>query len=346
VFSRPAAALVPSSQAALARDVQAFLHREGVINFGLAVALKKPSNAPQPQRAPEPATVQLAPAPLAPPASAVTGGASAAAPDGAAPGAASAAGGTADGAPSANPDGEGSAPPAAPAVPDDVLTAALGALLSRVDLTTTTERQIRRTLEAQLGCDLADRKALIRDQVTAFLASADAVAAVAAAPTQLGGAPFSCEPRVVVVIGAGPAGLAAARHLAANGMAPLLLEARGRVGGRVWTDAASLSVPIDVGASIITGVSTDDAKPTRLGRGVRADPTALVVEQLQLKMHMLRDRLPLHDTATGQRVPAALDAAVEELRDALMDAARERVDREVRPSFLFLAQPLHYACAC
>jgi hypothetical protein len=76
---------------------------------------------------------------------------------------------------------------------------------------------------------------------------------------------------------------------------------------------------------------------------VRADPTALVVEQLQLKMHMLRDRLPLHDTATGQRVPAALDAAVEELRDALMDAARERVDREVRPSFSFLAQPLRYA---
>jgi hypothetical protein len=218
-------------------------------------------------------------------------------------------------------------------VPDDVVVAAVAALLLQVDLTTTTERQIRRTLEAQLGCDLADRKALIREQVTSFLASAEARETVAAAPTQLAGAPFACDPRCVVVVGAGPAGLAAARHLAANGMAPLLLEARGRVGGRVWTDAASLSVPIDVGASIITGIATDDAKPTRLGRGVRADPTALVVAQLQLKMHMLRDRLPLHDTATGERVPAVLDAAVEELRDALMDAARERVDKEVSPCF-------------
>ena len=56
----------------------------------------------------------------------------------------------------------------------------------------------------------------------------------------------------VVVIGAGMAGLAAARQLADAGMDVTVLEARERIGGRMWTDT-SLGMPIDLGAAWIDG---------------------------------------------------------------------------------------------
>ncbi|MGL4423897.1 MAG: flavin monoamine oxidase family protein [Gemmataceae bacterium] len=56
----------------------------------------------------------------------------------------------------------------------------------------------------------------------------------------------------VLVIGAGVSGLACAAQLAAAGVAVTVLEARDRIGGRVWTDR-SLGMPIDLGASWIHG---------------------------------------------------------------------------------------------
>jgi monoamine oxidase len=56
----------------------------------------------------------------------------------------------------------------------------------------------------------------------------------------------------VVVIGAGFAGLAAARRLSDAGVRVTVLEARDRIGGRTRTDT-SLGVPIDLGASWIHG---------------------------------------------------------------------------------------------
>lgn len=58
----------------------------------------------------------------------------------------------------------------------------------------------------------------------------------------------------VLVIGAGAAGLAAARTLHDNGINVAVLEARDRIGGRVWTvhDPAAL-VPIELGAEFIHG---------------------------------------------------------------------------------------------
>jgi len=65
---------------------------------------------------------------------------------------------------------------------------------------------------------------------------------------------MSEAPWDVVIIGAGVAGLTAARALAEAGRSVLLLEARDRVGGRVWTrHECEASVPIELGAEFIHG---------------------------------------------------------------------------------------------
>jgi monoamine oxidase len=58
----------------------------------------------------------------------------------------------------------------------------------------------------------------------------------------------------VVIIGAGAAGLAAARTLAEAGRSVLLLDARDRIGGRIWTRReADTGAPIELGAEFIHG---------------------------------------------------------------------------------------------
>jgi len=54
----------------------------------------------------------------------------------------------------------------------------------------------------------------------------------------------------VAIVGAGAAGLAAAKRVAAAGRSFVVLEARSRIGGRVFTDT-SLGVPFDAGAEFI-----------------------------------------------------------------------------------------------
>jgi monoamine oxidase len=58
----------------------------------------------------------------------------------------------------------------------------------------------------------------------------------------------------VIVIGAGMAGLAAARDLAARGFSVHVLEARDRIGGRVFTNRDVPGWPVDMGASWIHGI--------------------------------------------------------------------------------------------
>lgn len=63
----------------------------------------------------------------------------------------------------------------------------------------------------------------------------------------------SADAEPIVVIGAGMAGLAAARRLALAGHTVIVLEARDRIGGRVWTSAQWEDAPVDLGASWIHG---------------------------------------------------------------------------------------------
>jgi monoamine oxidase len=57
----------------------------------------------------------------------------------------------------------------------------------------------------------------------------------------------------VLVIGAGIAGLAAARVVTASGRSCAVLEARDRIGGRIWTSTSWPDLPVDLGASWIHG---------------------------------------------------------------------------------------------
>ncbi|MGL4650735.1 MAG: FAD-dependent oxidoreductase, partial [Caldilineaceae bacterium] len=62
--------------------------------------------------------------------------------------------------------------------------------------------------------------------------------------------------RSVIVVGAGIAGLVTARILRDSGFKVTLLEARERIGGRLWTNT-DLGVPIDLGASWVHGADSN-----------------------------------------------------------------------------------------
>ena len=79
-----------------------------------------------------------------------------------------------------------------------------------------------------------------------FLAGA---AAVAARPAfGQGAVPAGSADVDVIIVGAGAAGIAAARRLSAAGRSFTLVEATSRIGGRCFTDMRSFSVPFDRGA--------------------------------------------------------------------------------------------------
>src|SRR2546426_12265464 len=78
--------------------------------------------------------------------------------------------------------------------------------------------------------------------------------------------------RDVVVIGAGMAGLTAARELTRAGFDILVLEARDRVGGRIHTLHGPAPHGLEVGAQMIHG----SRAPTReRGRGVGGEKSPL-----------------------------------------------------------------------
>jgi monoamine oxidase len=56
-----------------------------------------------------------------------------------------------------------------------------------------------------------------------------------------------------VIVGAGAAGLAAARTLHDAGKSVVVLEARDRIGGRAWTDTSRAGFPLELGAEFIHG---------------------------------------------------------------------------------------------
>ena len=77
-----------------------------------------------------------------------------------------------------------------------------------------------------------------------------------------------------MIVGAGVAGLAAASELRANGFEDVVvLEARDRIGGRIWTDTIGGNIPIDLGASWIHGVDGNPISAIAAENDIATRPT-------------------------------------------------------------------------
>ena len=136
------------------------------------------------------------------------------------------------------------------------------------------------------------------------------LAAVAARPVN---AATARDPDVVIV-GAGVAGLSAARVLIAGGRTVAILEASPRIGGRVFTDIASLGVPFDRGAAWIHGA--DENAMTALARLYGFDIASENPDEI---LYINGARATAADVANYNR-------AFEALGEAIGEAAHEEAD--------------------
>lgn len=111
------------------------------------------------------------------------------------------------------------------------------------------------------------------------------------------------------MVGAGLAGLAAARALTDAGVETLVLEARDRIGGRAWTSRLWPDLPMDMGASWI--------------HGVRDNPISAIADTIGAARVATSYDSFLVLGPDGEKIDIS-DAARQ--TEALVDAARAAVD--------------------
>lgn len=223
---------------------------------------------------------------------------------------------------------EAEAPEAVKEITETDVVRELLIVLKEADLAVDTEKAIRVRLEERMGVELKEFKPQIKETIEKFLTDPESFADTASEGTvMIPPLPPIVDARPTIVIGAGPAGLAAASMIHNQGGEVIILEARNRVGGRVHTDAETFSAPVDLGASIVTGVTEDPKRKTAMPwLGVRADPSGVIAKQLGLQLVELREGCPIYDMKTGEQFSKDIDEKVDRIRDLVMDEARARVD--------------------
>src|SRR5471030_3143445 len=106
-----------------------------------------------------------------------------------------------------------------------------------------------------------------------FLSASAALAVTPILGTGAWGAPLPREADIVV-IGAGAAGIAAARRIMAASRKVIVVEATGQIGGRCLTDTATFGVPFDRGARWMHNPDTNPMIKLARSAGLEVYPAA------------------------------------------------------------------------
>ncbi|MBX7099514.1 MAG: FAD-dependent oxidoreductase [Myxococcaceae bacterium] len=143
------------------------------------------------------------------------------------------------------------------------------------------------------------------------------LSAPAVRPAQAAGPAFDAD---VVVVGAGWAGLSAARALLDAGVRTQVLEARSEVGGRIRTDTTSLSIPFDHGAAWIHSWRDDQGRP------VNPLTAKAIAAGIPLSETTLTSTLYVGDRKATPEELAAFNATLEKYDELISTAAEQGLD--------------------
>ncbi|MEZ4641590.1 MAG: NAD(P)/FAD-dependent oxidoreductase [Chloroflexota bacterium] len=152
----------------------------------------------------------------------------------------------------------------------------------------------------------------------AFLKIMTATLAAQALPGCQGNPPANGQR--ILILGAGIAGLAAAATLRQQGYETLLIEARDRIGGRIWTSNQWDDAPLDLGASWI--------------HGLRGNPIADIAAEAQARLVTTDNESAITYHSNGRPLSEAQTEQLEDLTaqlwQAIIAAQEDDPDRSVQ----------------
>lgn len=111
------------------------------------------------------------------------------------------------------------------------------------------------------------------------------------------------KPRNIIIIGAGLAGLSAGQALEQQGHKVTILEARERIGGRIYTNTTWPDIPLDWGATWI--------------HGVKGNPLTDIARTVNAPMRFTSYDSALTYATDGQPLTATQDQQLEELQERI-----------------------------
>ncbi|MFM7888047.1 MAG: flavin monoamine oxidase family protein [Pseudanabaena sp.] len=130
----------------------------------------------------------------------------------------------------------------------------------------------------------------------------------------------------VLVIGAGLSGLAAAQELHKHGHEVVIVEARDRIGGRIWTSSKWTDIPLDFGATWIHGNQNNPL--TDLANKINAK-----------RLTTSYNRAVIYNTS-GQMLSKAEEARLNEFRKQVLRALKMSQNQDIDTSIRQVLEPL------